>query len=357
MNTSFFRKALGIVTFLCSFCGYAQQWQHFTVSNSNLPTNQVFSLAQAPDETIWAATSKGLAYYARGQWKTWQKNNSNLPAEYTSAVAFSKDGYLWAAFPGIGVARLKDRHWELYSLSFLKDTLQHLQFDKNNYLWAWKNTGKQVHRFDGVKWNSYTLQSGCAGENFQLEQIVFDAEHKAYIQTVENLWSTLGEGCPPSQNNISATPFFSTQWIKQRFSSTWPASVRLPIRAFTQDENGQIWIATDFGIATYKNNDWITYSLSSQKILVHSLLSDNQGNLWLGTESTGIFYFETPHLEANKEIIYLTASPNPFQESTIISYNVIASPGKVLLYIQDQNGQRIATLVDEVQLPGNYETQ
>lgn len=45
--------------------------------------------------------------------------------------------------------------------------------------------------------------------------------------------------------------------------------------------------------------------------------------------------------------------PNPFNPSTNIEYS-IAQPGQVVLNVYNMNGQEVAELVNEYQLPGNY---
>jgi hypothetical protein len=50
------------------------------------------------------------------------------------------------------------------------------------------------------------------------------------------------------------------------------------------------------------------------------------------------------------------AQPNPFNPTTTIRYEV-AEPGVVKLHIYDQLGQRIRTLVDDVNAPGRYEVR
>jgi ligand-binding sensor domain-containing protein len=333
----------------------AQSWQRYTADNSQLPTNQIFSIAIGPDETIWAATAKGLAYFHGGRWLTWNTTNSSLPSDFITAVAVGQKGEIWAAFPNKGIGALQNNQWKIFEQKALQDTIYRLQFDKNNGLWAWGANPSEVHYFDGNQWITYSANNSCLGQNFRVETIIFDDEHKAHIKTLDVFLEELEE-CRQEESLPPIAPLlFNTSWVRQKLQTSWPQFTSLPIRAFTTDEEGQVWIATDLGLATYKNKEWITYSLSTQKTRVRALASDKQGDLWVATDNAGIFYFATPNIEAEKEVVYLSAAPNPFHEGTTIRYNIIASPGRVILYIQDQNGARIATLVDEVRTPGNYE--
>jgi ligand-binding sensor domain-containing protein len=351
--SAFFLTCL-VTSFFGGKC-WAQTWQRYNVANSHLPTNQVFSIAVGPDETVWAATAKGLAYFRGGRWLTWNSTNSSLPSDFITAVAVGPNGDIWAAFPNIGIGALQNNRWKIFETTALRDTIYQLQFDKNNALWAWGKRESEVYHFDGAKWITYSANNSCLGENFRVEAIIFDNEHKAHIKTLDVFLEELEE-CKQEELPPSVKPFmFNTNWVRQKLQTSWPQFTDLPIRAFTTDEDGQVWIATDLGLATYKNKEWITYSLSTQKTRVRGLTGDKQGNLWVATDNAGIFYFATPNIEAEKEVVYLSAAPNPFREGTTIRYNIIASPGRVNLYIQDQNGIRVATLVDEVKTPGNYE--
>jgi hypothetical protein len=48
--------------------------------------------------------------------------------------------------------------------------------------------------------------------------------------------------------------------------------------------------------------------------------------------------------------------PNPFNPSTVISYQ-LSAPSKVTLKVYDLLGREVAVLVNEVQQPGNYNSQ
>ena len=50
-----------------SHFGDQTRWTHFT-TESGLPSNQIYQIFEGRDGTMWASTSKGLAYYDEFQW-------------------------------------------------------------------------------------------------------------------------------------------------------------------------------------------------------------------------------------------------------------------------------------------------
>ena len=67
-------------------------WDSITQSNSGLPDNRVYFLAQAPDGSIWACTESGLARFDGQNWTTLNTDNSGLPSNKTQRIAFDKAG-------------------------------------------------------------------------------------------------------------------------------------------------------------------------------------------------------------------------------------------------------------------------
>ena len=79
------------------------RWENLTRRNG-LGGNVVFSMAQAPDGTLWFGTNGGLTRYDGRSWRTFTTRDG-LHGNSVFAVAVTEEGEVWAGTRG-GVARL-----------------------------------------------------------------------------------------------------------------------------------------------------------------------------------------------------------------------------------------------------------
>jgi len=153
----------GTVWFATTFNGILRYngavWETLTVSNSGLPSNEVFYLALAPDGAIWAATSSGLARYDGQNWTTLNSANSGLPSDLTTIVAFDKAGGMYVGYapttpgtPGARVTVLRGGTWtELIPpgwKNFPNDDPDAFIVDSQNRLWFAEFYDPGVYRYD-----------------------------------------------------------------------------------------------------------------------------------------------------------------------------------------------------------------
>jgi len=67
---------------------------------------------------------------------------------------------------------------------------------------------------------------------------------------------------------------------------------RQQIFALFEDHAGQLWAGTQSGLARWNGTDWKIYT-TPDGLVVRAIAGDAEGNLWIGTESHGLFYFKT----------------------------------------------------------------
>ncbi len=192
-------------------------------------------------------------------------------------------------------------------------------------------------------------------------------------------------------------------------------------RAIAEGPNGEIWFAGINGIAKYQYGTWNSYTIEDENIPlveVRAIAVDNFGTVWFsgiqeaGVDTLKIFSFDgnnfaehSLNFTASYDVNYLTFDnngnlwistgyaivvynpngdviigvednetetvrafklnqnyPNPFNPTTTISYsipNVVTGKQSVNVTLDVYNalGQKIATLVNKAQAPGNYSVQ
>ncbi|MDQ3235448.1 MAG: hypothetical protein M3Q07_26860, partial [Pseudobdellovibrionaceae bacterium] len=71
----------------------------------------VWSIAEDPSGTIWAATDGGLAKRKGNGWEMYTSTNSGLPINHVRAVLADRQGRIWAGTTGGGLARFDGTGW------------------------------------------------------------------------------------------------------------------------------------------------------------------------------------------------------------------------------------------------------
>ena len=181
------------------FDGSQLKW--YTTLNTDIPTDNIESVAAGSDGVLWFATGKGAIRYDGTAWKSYttgdglasnnvktvmvDRNNSvwilysqsenagithldaDGPSTFTSAdglpdntilsVAVSGDGAVWFGTRG-GVTRFDGRSWESFpdSNHLISSRITGIAEDPDGVLWF--STGMGLARFDGTNWRTYIVE-------------------------------------------------------------------------------------------------------------------------------------------------------------------------------------------------------
>lgn len=74
--------------------GSGENWEVFSVYNSDLPNNRVSALAEDADGNVWIGTGAGLVRVKDGTWTVYHLDNSGLPSVRITSLGFDADGEL-----------------------------------------------------------------------------------------------------------------------------------------------------------------------------------------------------------------------------------------------------------------------
>lgn len=75
------------------------RWVNFT-TESRLPSNQIFDVAESPDGIVWAATSLGIAWFDGFQWHSLPDSSGSF-RKCPASIASNQEGLLLAVFDGL----------------------------------------------------------------------------------------------------------------------------------------------------------------------------------------------------------------------------------------------------------------
>ncbi len=137
------------------------------------------------------------------------------------------------------------------------------------------------------------------------------------------------------------------------------------VLCIAEDKNKHIWFGTARGVSRWNGSSFMNYTTADG--LVHNYVNDvavdADGSLWFATNK-GLSHFTGQNSSiqpskpaaVNNQYQLVNNYPNPFNPSTIITYQVDFS-AHVRLEIYNMSGQLVQVLADSRHSAGNYQAQ
>lgn len=260
-------------------------------------------------------------------------------ADFTSATVRDRDGFLWIATDN-GLKRYDGYHLRIYtsdansSTAVGSSSINTLMLDSSGHLWV---AGTRLSRYHSETdtFTTYDLMGNSAiralhedrngiiwlgGEGFGLMSFdpklgdvtgqFFETEDSGYIRAIVQHGSTskLWVG--------SSGGLYLFDTTSQKVES-YPLPLDIgvgvdTIRSLVEDDSGQIWVATQYGLFVlnpvsgavkhYQHKKNNARALSTDALW--SLFKDNKGRIWIGTDKSGVHRY----IAATDDFIHLPAS-------------------------------------------------
>lgn len=271
-------------------------YKHDKKNPDSIAGNNIIDLLEDENDNIWIATSNGLSKintinnevinYSN------KKESGNLSYYMITDILLTSNGkILVATFDGLNLYNEKTDSFEriLGDDSLISQTIYSIEEDIYGEIWI--ATSKGISRIDNNNkiYNYPTILNGETGEISSGKSIFkIKCDDQGYIWA-----STFKYGV--YKINLKDYSFIKYTNDENDDTSLPGNSVRDVLR----DENNQVWVATNNGLASYNEKDEIftTYSKKSydsksiSQNEVHSLMQDKSGIIWVGTYS-GINIFD-----------------------------------------------------------------
>lgn len=261
---------------VCNYFG--KQFTNYDKS-SGLAGNFIYSIFRDSKNRLWIGTSdKGLSVFDSSRFYTYNAINGFSDVK-VKAINEDNNGILYFGTDGEGVFEFNGNEFKAVE-GLTKKYIRAIIKDKNGNLWvATAGTGlfKLTINAEKNKLQNYSTEDGLLHN--RITCLYYDKQGRLWYGTENN-------GIGIVVNDVVQKRFFSRKDGLQ--SNT--------IRCMTEDESGYLWIGTaGYGIASFplyqgdfKINCYdFTKGLTSSNIYL--LTSDNQNNLFVGTE-TGLDY-------------------------------------------------------------------
>lgn len=298
-NTLWVGNSLGILVFNCATQKYTDTYENF--STSKLPgENTIWALSYDLKGNLWAATQRGLRvlYKRTNRWQTYLHDplRQETPSHnITSMVYCDKSGIMWIGTYGGGLNKYdpqqnKFTHFKqdfLQTNSLINNNVWALHEDKNALLWIGTLNGFCSFNKTTGEYRHYhndTARHGSISDNVNIICESSDG----------SLWlGTYGGGLfnfnPATNKKIvfRSNPRSPTTLLDNR------------ITALYEDKAGILWVGTTSGLHKFNKqtsgferftgdpNDKQTLSYG----VIKSIFEDKKGRFWVGT-ANGLNLFD-----------------------------------------------------------------
>ncbi len=232
--------------------------------------------------------------YARQTWDT----ETGLPQNSVHAIAQTRDGYMWFGTEG-GLARFDGVRFTIFNTrntpQLHSNDIRSLLVDDGN---LWIATADGVAEFGVSSVKSFSTADGLPGNN------------------VIGLYLSANTPC-------AATAAGNACFEQGRFTPTKseippPAALNPPALSSMKDREGNLWVGTEStGVTIFRSLEFRTFAGSADNLddVIRCVFADSHNAIWAGTNSRGLVRYQ------NGKFSHLTAADG-------LSSNVIVSLGE-----------------------------
>ena len=243
---------------------YAQT--HFG-AHDGMPHGVANAMAQTPDGYLWIASQEGLSRFDGAAFTNFDhRKTEGVPANAFTALTVDADGTLWAGTRDRGVVHVvgDEFHVVAWEPGPQEQQIRTLAFDSTGDLWIGMRDRGVVRLHAGVLASALTTHDGLPSDDVRTFFMARDGT--VWIGTFKGL----------------------VQWKAGRIVHGPAAIEGTSVLAIAQDAHGEMWCATDNGLAHLHGDtaEFIDGSRLPAKD-AQSILFDRNGNLWIGT-SVGV---------------------------------------------------------------------
>lgn len=298
-------------------------YKHYAYKNS-LSSNVISALVEDREGNLWIGTeAEGLNYYNQktGLFRNFksQDNQNSLSSNLIKAISIDASGNLWiAAYEGgvdyYDIRKQTFKHYKITAgKSLVEKRISYLLADAQNRLWVGSRNG--LFLLDTAADQFQSLHSGTGKYQIPACSITYlfeDSSQKLWISTELGVFYLPKGGRQFVKLHFKESNFLShINIIAQTRSGTmlfgsynegmayyYPDKKRLKlfttdnglpsnnITGIIEDNDEQIWVSTDKGIAQIGQNQVRLYTrddgLPGNVFNYHSVLKDRKGNLYFG---------------------------------------------------------------------------
>ena len=339
-------------------------WTVFNTQNSDLPNDDVLSINEDNHGNIWVGTKAGAAKWDGTNMTVYDKNNTpEIYGDWINDIAIHQGKVYLATNQGYSV--FDGSSWTVHTKNNLpnfpsaSDEISAITFDPDGNLWmAIMFYG--VIKYDGVTCTGYAPDNSGLSYS-QAKDVAFDSSGNLWVATY---------GTDYYGSNGALYKYADGNWYNYRTNNSGLVCDYLTFVNF--DANGNLWTGgvqfgapiISGGFSILKDGVWESFRQDNSDLpysYVNKIDFDSEGNAWIALADYGAVAYNPDGVTALKEnrphtpqsITLEQNYPNPFNPTTSIKYQV-ARQTNVQIIVYNSLGQKVRTLVNEIQQPGSH---
>lgn len=259
-------------------------------TRNGLPQNTVRDIAQTPDGHLWLATWEGVARYNGIEFSVFDRSSS--PALLDNGIGtlyVDADGALWLGDSRGNVGRQDKsgnwQHWMPAPENAPAVIIEAMEKDSKGQLWL-AYDGLGLGRLDtNGRLHHYAARPELAG-SVNYRKMVVDARDRVWLGTFDGLLYLDADG----------------QMKKAPDQSLLPKGLAWPYRA----PDGAIWVVAADRIYRIEDDRLIFKHRLREAGQLTEMMQDRRGDLWFGTENSGVWRISgnsVEHLNAESGLL------------------------------------------------------
>ncbi len=249
-------------------------FERYRPERNSLPSSSVAALLALPRGGLWIGYDRGGATFLKDGTATNYSQNEGLPVSVVRCFAEDWDGTIWAAVMG-GFARLEGQHWHRVrsEWNYPDKSAWTLLVDRQGTLWVAGDTrilylprGEKQFRDIGLETGRVTAMTQARDGTL----LVADRNRKAPLA----FRSPLDRGNDP----LPTIGIQAQRILFDRDGAMWMGETGLARAPFPNAKRGrQVPVASP-------RAERLTADQGLSDNVVHAMLEDREGNIWVGTE-------------------------------------------------------------------------
>ena len=282
-------------------------------SEHGLPMNSFRTVFQGREGYIWAGCQEGLVRYDGVEFRLYTRDAyPGLSSNFIEDICEDSSGNLWLATQGGGACRFDGERFVAYDTSdgLASNIVNKVLGARDGSLWFGTDNG--ITRLKDGEFRSFRVDDRSAHPVIVSlwedpeGQILFGGAPPGLHYMRDDSVHTIALGDDPlitafGERSSGGTLLGTATGELYHFDQgqvSRPAIVALPlpypIRAISEDENGNIWLCSEGGgIARYAGGGWqvlgVENGLPGDNNFFLSMAEDREGGLWLASEG-GLYH-------------------------------------------------------------------
>jgi len=320
------KKIVLLLVILLSILGYSQnnpQCIIYDTTNSNVPSNTVHDIFVDQLNRKWISFYEtGILKIDSSSWTVYNTINSNIPTNSFSTINIDNEFNFWGGYGSL-LTKFDGTNWYIYGIpdsTFLGHSISSIAFDSLNNLWFLKNINFPISsthnliefRDDSVWVTHLTLQLANGYRQLLLnnQSIWIGDGEGLYLFENDSLQyfpppnGPIGLYCTDVKSDSLNNIWFATGLAGWgglfKFDGTNYFGFNFIAIAIEFDNEGNLWVGTESftgnaELLKFDGTNWTSFNPSNsefpQTFSIRDLAIDKFGNLWIATESAGLVVF------------------------------------------------------------------